>query len=231
MKVNGRLIVITGCVGLNRRAFHRTCRLISATSACVTPSVCASAAIDPAGRRVTQSKCAKRTKVEIVASGLMIRGGRTCDGRLDVDHRLLLAQKGGALVDDPQSGRLLDAALEDEVLLEHVRARLARLGVEHLGHRQLAARRERHTCNQKKRRTNNSLTIGTNSLTNIVSQSPIDCSLVAISPLSTRFALKALAIEREMSRTDEPAPMRQTAPGAAGVAGVARAARELNMRS
>ena len=59
----------------------------------------------------------------------------TCNGRFNVDHGLLLAEEGGALVDDPQGGRFLDATLEDKVLLEDIRPRFARLSVEHFGHR------------------------------------------------------------------------------------------------
>ncbi|KAJ8870176.1 hypothetical protein PR048_029190 [Dryococelus australis] len=67
----------------------------------------------------------------------------TCDGRLDVDHGLLGAEDGGAVVDDAQRRGLVYAALQDEVLFEHVGPWLAGARVEHLGRRQLVTRRER----------------------------------------------------------------------------------------
>ena len=67
----------------------------------------------------------------------------TCDGRLDVDHRLLLPHNGRAVVDNAQRHVLGDASLGDEMLLENVVARLA-FSVEHLAHRQLVGRRKQH---------------------------------------------------------------------------------------
>ena len=59
--------------------------------------------------------------------------GLTCDGRLNIDHGLLLAEERGALVDDAEGGGLVDAALQDEVVLEPLELWLACLRVEHLG--------------------------------------------------------------------------------------------------
>lgn len=56
----------------------------------------------------------------------------TCDGRLNIDHGLLLAEERGALVDDAEGGGLIDAALQDEVFLERLELWLACLRVEHL---------------------------------------------------------------------------------------------------
>jgi len=46
---------------------------------------------------------------------------RTCNWGFNVDHGLLRAEERGAIGDDAQRSRFIDAALEDEVLLEHVR--------------------------------------------------------------------------------------------------------------
>lgn len=76
----------------------------------------------------------------------------TCNRGLDVNHRLLLAEKGGTFIDDTQGGRLLDASLQDKVLLEDIRPRFSRLGVKHLGHRQLATGRKWYTCNDHRKK-------------------------------------------------------------------------------
>lgn len=56
----------------------------------------------------------------------------TCDGRLNIDHGLLLAEERCALVDNAKGGGLVDAALQDEVVLEPLEFWLACLRVEHL---------------------------------------------------------------------------------------------------
>lgn len=67
----------------------------------------------------------------------------TCDRRLDVDHRFLAAQQRGALLDDAHGGRLLDAALENEVLFEDLREGFAIAAqVEHLGDGEFVAGRK-----------------------------------------------------------------------------------------
>ena len=38
----------------------------------------------------------------------------TCDWRFDFDHRLLVPQQHGALVDDPQRGRFVDPEEKDQ---------------------------------------------------------------------------------------------------------------------
>jgi len=62
--------------------------------------------------------------------------------RLNIDHRLLLTQQGGSVLDDFQGGRLLDSALKNEVLLEQLVVGLAGALVEHLRQGQLVAGRE-----------------------------------------------------------------------------------------
>lgn len=59
----------------------------------------------------------------------------TRDWRLDIQHGALLAQDGGALIDDAQGHGLLQAALFREVSFEQVHPRPA-LGIEHLLHGQ-----------------------------------------------------------------------------------------------
>ena len=73
------------------------------------------------------------------------------DRRLDLDHALLRAEQVGALVDDLERGRLVDAALEDEVLLQHVGPRLVRPRVEHVRHHQLLRGREGDACKQERK--------------------------------------------------------------------------------
>ena len=65
------------------------------------------------------------------------------DRRLDLDHALFRAQQVGALVDDLERGRLVDPALEDEVLLQHVWPRLVCPRVEHVRDHQLLRGGER----------------------------------------------------------------------------------------
>ena len=66
----------------------------------------------------------------------------TCDRRLDLDHGLLLPEERGAIVDDLERGGLVDAALEDKVLLQHVRPGLVRPRVEDVADQQLVRRGE-----------------------------------------------------------------------------------------
>ena len=72
---------------------------------------------------------------------------RTCDRRLDLDHGLLLPEERGAIVDDLERGGLVDAALEDKVLLQHVGPGLVGAGVEDVADQQLVRRREGDACN------------------------------------------------------------------------------------
>ena len=76
----------------------------------------------------------------------------TRDRRLQLDHGLLRPEQRRALVDDLERGRLLDAALQDEVLLEDLGPGLVRAGVEHLVHFQLVRGGEGDAWKKKKKK-------------------------------------------------------------------------------
>lgn len=66
--------------------------------------------------------------------------------RLDLDHCLFRAQQRRSLLDDLQGRRLLDPALKDKVLLQHIRMWLAGARVKHLGYREFVGGREQDRC-------------------------------------------------------------------------------------
>lgn len=68
----------------------------------------------------------------------------TCYGRLDVDHRLLLAQQGSSFVYDTQCDRLLYPALLGEMHFEYVLAWFVRLRVVNVGHIEFVRWRRGH---------------------------------------------------------------------------------------
>ena len=61
----------------------------------------------------------------------------TSDRSLQLNHRLLGSQQCGAFIDDLQGGVLVQSALQDEMLLQHLGLRLVGSGVEHLGQGEL----------------------------------------------------------------------------------------------
>ena len=62
----------------------------------------------------------------------------TCDWRFDFDHCLFISEQHGSFVDDPEGCGLVDPALQDEVLFQHIRTGLVGARVKHFAYCQLA---------------------------------------------------------------------------------------------
>ena len=71
---------------------------------------------------------------------------RTCHRSLELDHGVLILEDSGAALDDLERGGLVQAALEDKVLLEHLGLGLVGPGVKHLGHCEFVRWGKWHTC-------------------------------------------------------------------------------------
>ena len=61
----------------------------------------------------------------------------TGDGRLQLYHRLLGPEQSCSLIDDLQGSVLVQSSLQDEMLLQNLRLRLAGSGVEYFSHGEL----------------------------------------------------------------------------------------------
>ena len=61
----------------------------------------------------------------------------TGDWRLQLNHRLLGPEQRRSLIDDLQGSVLVQSSLQDEMLLQNLRLRLAGSGVKYFGHREL----------------------------------------------------------------------------------------------